>query len=89
VLKKDISEVIEKGRKISGSDWWARIKEGDKGEIVVMIPKKTVKKAVGRNRIRRKIKESLRKAIFEKKIKIVIYVKKENEKIGDEIVGFL
>jgi ribonuclease P protein component len=84
VLKKDISEVIEKGRKISGSDWWARIKEGDKGEIVVMIPKKTVKKAVGRNRIRRKIKE-----IYEKKIKIVIYVKKENEKIGDEIVGFL
>jgi len=62
--------------------------EGE-GEMVVMIPKKIVKLAVRRNRIRRKIKESLRKVVVEKKVDVVIYVKKENEKIGDEIVRFL
>jgi len=95
VLKKEISEVIESGRKIEGTDWWARYKEGAAdGEpggvaLVVMIPKKVVKLATRRNRIRRKIRESLRVILRERNIRLVVYVRKDNEKIGDEIASFL
>ncbi len=95
MLKKEISEVIESGRKISGWDWWARYKEGAaegeprKDALVVMISKKVVKLAIRRNRIRRKIRESLRVILREKNIKLVVYVRKDNEKIGDEIASLL
>jgi ribonuclease P protein component len=95
VLRKEISEVIETGKKIEGLDWWARYKEGaaggesEEGALVVMISKKIVKLATRRNRIRRKIRESLRVLIKEKNIRLVVYVRKDNEKIGDEIVALL
>jgi ribonuclease P protein component len=88
VLKKEISEVIESGKKIEGLDWWARYKGGKAG-LVVMVSKKIIKLATRRNRIRRKIKESLRILIKEKNIRLVVYVKKDNEKIGDEIASLL
>jgi len=88
VLKKEISEVITGGKKIEGDDWWARFKEGSPA-LVVMISKKIVKLATRRNRIRRKIKESLRILLKEKNIRLVIYVRRDSEKIGDEIASFL
>ena len=88
MLKKEISEVISAGIKIEGADWWARYKKGS-FDLVVMIPKKTIKLATRRNRIRRKINESLRILIKEKNIRIVVYVRRDNEKIGDEIASLL
>jgi len=56
---------------------------------VVKNSKKIVKLATRRNRIRRKIKESLRILLKEKNIRLVVYVRRDSEKIGDEIASFL
>lgn len=94
MLKKEISEVITGGKKIEGADWWATYALESFGRpkasnLVVMISKKIVKLAVRRNRIRRKIKESLRILLKEKNIRLVVYVRRDSEKIGDEIASFL
>jgi ribonuclease P protein component len=85
-LRKDIERVFRTGMNLKSKPFFSiKVIENDSVNIgyprfSVIVPKKSVKKAVRRNRIKRILREAMRELIREKKIPnldIVILVKED------------
>jgi ribonuclease P protein component len=85
-LRKDIERVFKTGMHLKSKPFFSiKVIENDSVNIgyprfSVIVPKKSVKKAVRRNRIKRILREAMRELIREKKIPnldIVILVKED------------
>jgi ribonuclease P protein component len=63
--ERDVKDVLMKGSSRSGTFVRAKIAKNTEGktQVTVVVSKKTEKTAVGRNRIKRRIREVLREAI--------------------------
>ncbi|MDD4358411.1 MAG: ribonuclease P protein component [Candidatus Pacebacteria bacterium] len=91
--KKDFDRVYKKGRGIRSDSLFLKILENDKEKtrIGIVISKKVSKKAVERNKIKRRIREIVRKMDFCKGFDIIVVAypnakEKDFEGIKQEII---
>jgi len=91
--KNDFERVYKKGRGLKADSLFLKILENDKGvtRIGIVVSKKVSKKAVERNKVKRRIREIIRKMDLKSGFDIIIVTypsikEKKFDQIEDEII---